>query len=292
MHNEEEKDNRYEPVLVRLWICFVNLRVWENAFFLGEIRILYIIYRRDKMSRRGRGATLTDTSCYQSHVTHPLKFDKIGLNKEKTRNWHLEMRYRQLNFYHKWRRICFSHMSASSIPSLIRTRPSPHNAPTCLLSFGCYKGMCVAFTRWEWESGRRGQGDKKKENYKRRIYFQSDVPSWLSPLISTVALKTQFPASNKRLKITQVTVTLAQVRAASQVWLTIDVYLIRWKICSGACGCPFRADAHVTFFLGPANSGLCRQRRERAGNRWIMVQRWERKEGRGKKRNSGHVTQL
>lgn len=104
----------------------------------------------------------------------------------------------------------------------------------------------------------RGEGtgrQKKKENYKRRIYFQSDVPSWPSTLISTVALKTQFPASNKRLKITRVTATLAQVRAASQVWLTIDVYLIRWKICSGACGCPFRADAHVTFFWGRPTPG-------------------------------------
>lgn len=74
-------------------VAFVNLfRELESlrehvlGFFGGEIRILYIIYGRDKVSRRRRGATLTDTSSYQSHVTHPLKFDKIGLNKEKTRN--------------------------------------------------------------------------------------------------------------------------------------------------------------------------------------------------------------
>lgn len=63
-------------------------------------------------------------------------------------------------------------------------------------------------------------------------------------------LKTKFPVQNTELKITSVIITLAQVRSASQVWLTIDVYLMGWKICSGACGCPDRAGAPVTLWAG------------------------------------------
>lgn len=75
--------------------------------------------------------------------------------------------------------------------------------------------------------------------------------------------KTSFPVQNKRLKLAWVIVPLAQVRAASQVWLTIDVYLIRWKICSGTCSCPFRAGAVSPFWAGQFHG--CQQGRGKPG---------------------------
>lgn len=51
------------------------------------------------------------------------------------------------------------------------------------------------------------------------FYFAS------TPMI--LKAQTQFPVQNKWLKITSVIVTLAPVGATSQVWLSVDVFLIR-----------------------------------------------------------------
>lgn len=72
-------------------------------------------------------------------------------------------------------------------------------------------------------------------------------PPLSRPLISIVLISTVYYCPSPVVK--QVIISRPDPgEAASEVWLTIDVYLIRGKIRSDACGCPFGADARVTSF--------------------------------------------
>lgn len=225
------------------WICFVNLRVWENTFFF--VKSASCISFTEEIRWAGEGEVqpwLTLLTSVMSHTPWNLTRLASTRRRQETDSQKCDT----------GSRIFTTNGGGFASPTRLLPASSLSTPSSTMPQLAFFRllqvDVCCLHTVGMKVRG-RGQGDKKKLlYYKRRIYFQSDVPSWPSPLISTVALKTQFPASNKRLKITRVTVTLVQVRAASQVWLTIDVYLIRWKICSGACGCPFRADAHVTFF--------------------------------------------
>lgn len=128
---------------------------------------------------------------------------------------------------------------------------------TCLNTktffFMCCSKRHIGCVQREW-GGKGGvvEGQERKHQ-ERKVVVHLSLSLFIIVLLLCDTLcswKQNFLFKPQGLKITSVIITLAQVRGASQVWLTIDVYLMGWKICSGACGCPDRAGAPVTLWAG------------------------------------------